>query len=182
MSIQTLIHHYGYAAVFVGALAEGESVLLAAGFAAHRAWLQLPLVMLVAFVAGTIGDQMCYFAGRRYGERLFARYPALARQAERVAPLLRRHPNMAVLGLRFLYGLRIAGPIALGALRLSVWRFVVLNMLGAAIWAALFATLGYQFGTALQWVFDDLRKFEELALVGLLLAGICWTLWRRQRR
>ena len=182
MTLSTLIHQYGYAAVFVGALAEGESVLLAAGFAAHRAWLQLPLVMLVAFVAGTIGDQLFFFAGRRYGERLFKRFPTLARQAERVAPLLHRHPNVAVLSLRFLYGLRIAGPIALGALGLSAWRFIALNMLGAAIWAALFATLGYQFGNALQWVFDDLRRFEEIALLGLLLAGIGWTLWRRQRR
>jgi len=58
MSISSLIEHYGYAAVFAGSFAEGESVLLAAGFAAHRGLLELPLVMLAAFVAGTLGDQL----------------------------------------------------------------------------------------------------------------------------
>lgn len=182
MSISSLVEHYGYAAVFVGALAEGESVLLAAGFAAHRGLLELPLVMLAAFVAGTIGDQVFYFAGRVFGARLFARFPKLARQAQRVEPMLQRHPNLAVLSVRFLYGLRIAGPIALGALGVPPLRFVLLNLLGAAIWAVLIATLGFQFGTALQWVFDDLRVVEETVLVLILVAGIGWTLYRMRKR
>lgn len=182
MSISSLVEQYGYVAVFVGALAEGESVLLAAGFAAHRGLLELPLVMLAAFVAGTLGDQLFYLGGWLFGERLLARFPALERQARRLQPMLQRHPNLAVLSVRFLYGLRIAGPIALGALGVPPLRFVLLNLLGAAIWAALIATLGYQFGTALQWIFDDLRAFEEAALLGILVAGIGWTIYRSRKR
>ena len=174
---------YGYAFVFVGALAEGESVLLVAGFAAHRGLLKLPEVMALAFVAGTLGDQICFYLGRRHGPALLARFPSLA-DARRApaADAASGIPNAAILSVRFLYGLRTAGPIALGTLGVSRWRFALLNMLSAALWAVAFSLLGYQFGNALQWLLDDLRSVEEGVLAALLAAALVWAVWRRLRR
>jgi hypothetical protein len=39
MAIATLIQNYGYVAVFLGTLLESETVLVLAGFAAHRGYL-----------------------------------------------------------------------------------------------------------------------------------------------
>ena len=99
----------------------------------------------------------------------------------RVEPMLARHPNAMILSLRFLYGLRTAGPIALGALGVSRWRFALLNLVSAALWASLIAQLGYQFGHALQWLMPELREVEEAALLMVLAAALAWTLWRRRR-
>ncbi len=181
MSVSALVAQYGYAFVFAGALAEGESVLLAAGFAAHRGMLELHTVMAVAFAAATLGDQLFFHLGRRHGPKLLARFPALQAQMQRVQPMLERHPNAAILSVRFLYGLRTAGPIALGALGVSLWRFALLNLLGAALWAAAFSLLGWQFGHALDRLLPHLRAVEESVLVALLCAALVWTLWRRQR-
>lgn len=181
MEIGALVAQYGYAFVFLGALAEGESVLLAAGFAAHRGMLKLPEVMAVAFVAATLGDQLCFYLGRRHGPRLLARFPKLRAQVKRVEPMLQRHPNAAILSLRFLYGLRTAGPLALGTLGVSRWRFALLNLLSAALWALAFSLLGYQFGHALDRLMPQLREVEEAVLMALLCAGLAWTLWRRRR-
>jgi membrane protein DedA with SNARE-associated domain len=182
MDIGAWVAQYGYAFVFVGAMAEGESVLLLAGFAAHRGLLMLPEVVAVAFVASTLGDQLCFYLGRRHGQALLARFPSLAVHIERLQPMLQRHPNAAVLSVRFLYGLRTAGPIALGALGVSRWRFALLNMLSAAVWAVAFCLLGYQFGNALHWLLDDLRSVEEAVLAASLAAAVVWALWRRLRR
>ena len=181
MSVSALVAQYGYAFVFVGALAEGESVLLAAGFAAHRGMLKLPEVMLVAFVASTFGDQLCFHLGRRHGARLLARFPSLQAPLQRVQPMLARHPNAAILSLRFLYGLRTAGPIVVGALGVSRWRFAALNLASAALWSLAFCLLGYQFGQAMQWLLKDLRAVEEAVLVAMLCAALAWTLWRHWR-
>lgn len=181
MSVTALVAQYGYAFVFAGALAEGESVLIAAGFAAHRGMLQLHLVVAVALVAGTLGDQVCFYLGRHQGRRLLARWPTLRAQMQRVQPMLARHPNGAIVSLRFLYGLRIAGPIALGALGVSPLRFALLNLLSAALWALLFCLLGYQFGNVLQRLLPRLHAVEETALVAVLIAALGWTLWRRHR-
>jgi membrane protein DedA with SNARE-associated domain len=44
--------------VFLGTLLEAETILLSAGFAANRGLLQWPLVVAVAFVGATLGDQI----------------------------------------------------------------------------------------------------------------------------
>ena len=181
LSVSALVAQYGYWMVVVGALAEGESVLLAAGFAAHRGLLQLPWVIALAFIASSLGDQFCFYLGRRHGPRLLARFPSLQTKVERVRPLLQRYPSAAILSVRFLYGLRTAGPIALGALGVPRWKFVLLNLASAAIWATGFALLGYQFGNALQWWLKDLRAVEEGVLVVLLLAAVAVPLWWRLR-
>jgi membrane protein DedA with SNARE-associated domain len=181
MDIGALLTQYGYAFVFVGALAEGESVLLLAGFAAHRGLLKLPDLMAVAFVAATLGDQFCFYLGRRHGPKLLARFPSLARRVERLQPMLQRHPDAAVLSLRFLYGLRTAGPIALGMLGVPRWRFALLNLLSAAVWSVAFCLLGYQFGNALHWLLDDLQSVEETVLAALFFAAAAWAIWRRLR-
>jgi membrane protein DedA with SNARE-associated domain len=182
MDIGALVAQYGYALVFLGALAEGESVLMVAGFMAHRGLLKLPQVMALAFSAGALGDQICFYLGRRHGPMLLARFPGLAQRVERLQPMLHRHPNAAILSVRFLYGLRTAGPIALGALGVSRGRFALLNMLSAALWAVAFCLVGYQFGNALQWLLDDLRSVEEAVLAVLGVAALAWAVWRRWRR
>jgi membrane protein DedA with SNARE-associated domain len=185
MNLTSLIAEYGYWAVFVGCFLEGETVLLLAGFAAHRGMLQFEQVAVVAFVASTLGDQMFFWLGRRHGDKLLRRFPRLGLQIPRVQTLLDRHHVALILSIRFLYGLRVAGPIAIGALRVSPLRFAWLNLIGAAIWAVLITTLGYQFGNALQWVFDDMHRIEETVLVLILLAGFghfAWKYWRSRKR
>ena len=48
--IAAFIGTYGYFAVFLGTLLEGETILIIAGFLAHQGHFHLPLVILVAFI------------------------------------------------------------------------------------------------------------------------------------
>lgn len=51
MDFGSLIAQYGYAALLAGVFIEGETVLLLAGYAAHRGYLQLDAVVAVAWLA-----------------------------------------------------------------------------------------------------------------------------------
>lgn len=64
MDLAALIGTYGYWAVALGCLLEGETVLLLAGFAAHRGYLQWPVVVAVAAAAGFAGDMAFFLLGR----------------------------------------------------------------------------------------------------------------------
>ena len=86
---------------------------------------------------------------------------------------------MFILGVRFLYGLRIAGPVILGSSKVPVLRFAVLNAIGAAVWAALIAGAGYLFGASIDTMLADLKTVEELVLVGILVVGAAVWIWRR---
>lgn len=182
MNLSALITEYGYWTIFIGCFLEGETVLLLAGFAVHRGMLQFEQVVAVAFIASTMGDQIFFWLGRRHGDALLLRFPRLGRQLPRVQALLQRHHVTLILSIRFLYGLRVAGPIAIGALRVAPFRFAWINIVGALIWALLITTLGYEFGNALQWVFNDLHRIEEAVFALLALAGLGHTVWRYWRR
>ena len=134
---------HGLLAVGLGAFLEGESVLLIAGAAASRGHLWLPAVVAVAALASFVGDQFYFSLGRKYGKTLLARFPALAPRAARVDALLARWHLPLILSIRFLYGLRVAGPFAVGMSSVPWSRFLALNLAGAWLWAWLVAAAGY---------------------------------------
>jgi membrane protein DedA with SNARE-associated domain len=166
-----LLQRFGYLAVFLASLLEGETVMLMAGFAAHQGYLQLPLVIVVAFAGGLLGDQCLFALGRWRGPRLLARFPQLQGPADKASRLLERHETSIVFGIRFMYGLRTAGPIAIGMSNVPVPRFVLLNTLGAAVWATLFSLIGYAFGHAAERVLGTVREYEKDALIALAVLG-----------
>ena len=185
MSAAEWITHYGYLAVLVGAFLEGESILVLAGFAAHQGYLDLRAVLLIAFVAGTLGDQVFFWIGRAWGPPLLQRFEPLALAGARVAPLLQRHDALLIFGIRFMYGLRVAGPVAMGALSVVPRRFAVFNILGAAVWAPLIGGSGYLFGHTLQALLGDIERYEGAILVaivgGAVLVGLAHHWWRSRK-
>ena len=111
------------------------------------------------------------------------RWPALALQTERVQRLLARYHEIMIIGLRFAYGLRIAGPVLMGTTPLPAWRFAVFNALGALLWAALIGGLGWVFGDVAEAMFAHIRHVEGWLLLGLASAGaVFWWLRRRWSR
>jgi len=164
-----LIDSYGYFAVFIGSFLEGETILALAGLAANRGYMDFWTVVAVAFVAGFAGDQFFFFLGRLRGRQILARVPHWRERVERFDALLARWHAPLIVCVRFMYGFRIMGPIILGMGRVSTWKFFVYNMIGAAIWAPLIAGLGYLFGSTLEAVLHDLKRFELWAAIALLL-------------
>ena len=173
----------GYLALFVGALLEGETVVFLAGLAAHHGYLSFPAVVAVAVAGGFLSDQILFFVGRRYGNRVFARFPGLASRVPRVQALLRRWDVVAVLLVRFLYGLRMAAPLVIGSSGIAPWRLVLFDFIGALLWACVVASLGYFAGQAVQQLVGRLDASVVLILLALaLVAGIAWSAIRAWRR
>lgn len=179
MDIAALISEYGYLALFAGSLLEGETVLILAGLAAHQGYLQLQWVMLVAMTGGFIGDQFYFWLGRRHGAWVLSRYPGLVPVFERANVLIARYHEVLIVGVRFLYGLRTVGPMALGMSVVQAWRFALFNALGAVIWAVAIGGAGYLFGNALELLMQDFKKLEQTVLVVILFAAFALWGWRR---
>lgn len=181
MPLADLVREYGYFAVFLGTFLEGETILVMAGFAAHRGYLQLPWVVAVAALGGTLGDQLYFYLGWRYGRRILARMPQLRRRVARVKALLWRYHLPLILSIRFMYGLRTVGPFAFGVSRLGRARFFILNLAGALLWAPLVGGAGYLFGSVLALFLADLRHYEETLLALMAVVGAAFWLLRRQK-
>ncbi|EAU9433421.1 DedA family protein [Salmonella enterica] len=183
MDINTLITHYGYAALVIGSMAEGETVTLLGGVAAHQELLKFPLVAAAVALGGMMGDQLLYLLGRCYGGKILRRFPRYHTKIRRAQKMIQRHPYLFVIGTRFMYGFRVVGPLLIGASRLPPKIFLPLNIVGALIWALLFTTLGYLGGEVIApWLHDldqHLRHGVWLILAIVLVVGVRWWLKRR---
>ena len=73
------VSQYGYWAVAVGCLLEGETVMVLAGLAARRGLLGLPLVMAVGAFIGAFSDVLLFSLGRWRGKLVLARWPKVLR-------------------------------------------------------------------------------------------------------
>jgi membrane protein DedA with SNARE-associated domain len=172
---------WGYVVVLLWTFVEGETVLLMAGYAAQRGWLRLDLVIAAAFAGSLAGDQLLFLAGRRWGRRILASRPRWRGRVDRVHALLERRRDLFIAGFRFLYGLRTVSPLVLGTGTVPGARFLVLNALGAALWAVSFGLAGYLFGSGMEALLRDARRFEILGLAVLGAAGIAAWILRRVR-
>jgi len=182
-TLERLISQYGYFAVFGGTLLEGETVVVLGGFAAHQGYLWLPLVMLMAFLGSFLCDQALFLAGKRWGRRAIERRPAWRSRAARAERLLLRWQNPFIVGFRFIYGMRTISPLVIGASAVTWRRFLALNAVGAAVWAAGISTLGYLFGKAVAAALGRYERYVLYAVAGaIVLAVVVWFVLRRVRK
>jgi membrane protein DedA with SNARE-associated domain len=174
MDINSLIEHYGYAALIAGSMAEGETITLLGGVIAHQGLLKFPLVVLSVALGGMIGDQLLYLVGRRFGGSLLGRFKKHKKKIDKAQRLINRHPYLFVIGTRFMYGFRVIGPILIGASRLPPKIFLPLNIIGALIWATLFTSLGYVGGEVIgPW----LHNLDQHIRHWVWLLGVVALVW-----
>lgn len=186
MSLEALIEHYGYLALVVGTLFEGETILVLGGFLAHRGYLELPWVILAALAGSLSGDQLLFFLGRRHSSYVLSRFPSLHARIETAVLRLRRYQTLLILAFRFLYGFRTVTPFVIGMSPVPTMKFAILNAVSAMLWASVIGTAGYLFGNALEALLGDIRRYEVEMMAGILVVGAAiWLihfLRRRMRR
>ena len=182
--LEYFIRTYGYWALLAGTFLEGETILMLGGLSAKLGYLDLSLVMVVAFIGSFSGDQFYFIIGRLKGAQLLAQHPKWHGRVERVHCYRERYHDFIMLGFRFVYGIRIMTPFVLAMnLKIKTSRFVVLNAIGAALWSIIVAGGGYLFGHALELVLNDIKHYEVSIMIGAFAIGLgIWLLHRYRSR
>jgi membrane protein DedA with SNARE-associated domain len=183
--MESYIEHYGYLAVLIGTFLEGETIVVLAGFAAHRAYLSLPLVICAAFTGTLFGDQLFYYIGRKHSQKVLDWRPSWKPRVEKTKQLVQKHQVLIIIGFRFLYGLRTVTPFTLGITGVPRRIFIPLNVLGALIWSVVVGCAGYLFGRTLESLFGRMKHLELWIMLGIILAGVAiWAIrhWRARRK
>jgi membrane protein DedA with SNARE-associated domain len=183
MTLDQVVQIYGYPALLIGTILEGETILVVAGFLAHRGYMQLPWVIFVAFAGSFLGDQSWFQIGRAKGVGFIEARPNWRPGVSRVRQLLERHRLLILVGFRFLYGLRNVTPFVVGATGFPIRQFILLNSLGAAIWSVTVASLGYFFGRGVEAVLEDIKNYELILVAAIAVGGAgLWLAFHLRRR
>ncbi|MDB5713207.1 MAG: DedA family protein [Sphingomonadales bacterium] len=149
-----LIRVYGGLAVFAGAALEGEAAVTAGGYLAHRGMISPYLAAACAFAGSVAADQFVFFIARFHRDNRFIERARQRPAFSRAIKFIEHRPILFCTVFRFIYGMRTAGPIAIGVSRVPTFKFVVLNLISAALWAAIFTFIGYRFGKAFEAIVD----------------------------
>ncbi|MDZ7759825.1 MAG: DedA family protein [Desulfovermiculus sp.] len=170
MVFEELINQFGYAALSLGTILEGEAALIIGGILAKQGYLTLTWVMAVACVTTLACDQFFFFLGRTQGVKALNKWPHLKYKTHRITQLVKRHHLWMAVFFRFVYGLRSITPLTIGLCRIPPGRFLVLNIIGIMLWVLTLSWLGYIFGHTLQEIMNSFHHWE--IWVGSFLAGI----------
>jgi membrane protein DedA with SNARE-associated domain len=153
MTLETLVQHYGLAALLLGAAIEGEAVVVAGGLLARQGLFTLPGAIAAAAVGSFIADQCSFVLGRRHRDRVWVKRLQAEPSFSRALQLLERHPRGFIFAFRFIYGVRTISPLAIGTTRVPARTFFAVNVIAALVWSMTFVTIGYLFGHGFEaWI------------------------------
>jgi len=179
MSLETIVIQFGYPALIIGLLFEGETMLVLGAFMAHRGYLDLRLVILIGGIVPFASDQFFFWMGRMKGSQFLEARPAWQPHVEKAKSLFGWNTTLLFLGVRFMYGLRTVLPFVIGTARFDPKKFVILNLIGTFLWALTFSLAGHLVGRLMTDVFEDVREHELAIALGIILIGIGIWFYRR---
>ena len=193
--------HRDWAALLVGVLAFGESLVLVGLFIPATPMMILvggligsgvlpPIPVLVCAIVGAIlGDIVSYVLGGLAGPRVVYKWP-LNRHRHGVAwtrLFFRRYGFSAVFFGRFLGPIRCTVPLVAGMMAMDQRRFQVANVFSALAWAPIMFAPGWFIGHRVRELeeISEPALFAFMALIGAVMVVsliITARLFRRQPR
>ncbi|HEU5033823.1 MAG TPA: DedA family protein [Mycobacteriales bacterium] len=190
--LQGPLQHYGYLAVAgflffedFGVPLPGETMLIAASLYAGTGHLNVWLVALIGFGAAVLGDNVGFaighFGGRELVER-FGKYVFLTpKRIDHAEDFFNRHGGKVVTVARFIEGLRQLNGIIAGTVGMPWRRFLVFNVIGAALWVGVWTSLGYLAGNHVEAI-SHYFTYVAGGVAALVVIAIVIRFLRRRRR
>jgi membrane protein DedA with SNARE-associated domain len=170
--LKDFVSRWGYLAVFLGSLIEGESIILPAGYFASQGYLSLFKIILIAFFGTVIADQLLFVFGKLWGQRFIDAFPKIKPASQKAFKFLSKYRLGFMLSFRFIYGIRIISPVVIGASSVPFRYFSLVNVIAAAVWAVVSCLVGYLFGEFLMHYLSPLQRFFVLGSVGFVFFSI----------
>lgn len=126
----------------------GDSLLFATGALAATTVLDVRILFVLLTVAAIVGDAVNYWAGARFGTKLFdGRIPYLKpAHLDRTHDFYEKYGGKAIIIARFVPIVRTVAPFVAGCGRMTYSRFAFYNVVGAFVWIGSMLFAGYLFG------------------------------------
>lgn len=160
-------------ALFLGIIIPGITILVFAGFMGFQGNAEIYLLLTVGFTGTFMGDQINFWFGRLGIERLqFVRN--VFDDNPKVHTFIYDRPNWLYVFFHFPLYLRTIFPLILGAMRYPFYKWIVIDLIGAALFSSTFIYLGF----LLAGVFTSLEEVTQIGnyiVFGFSALFLYWT-------
>ena len=180
MHFAQFLQTYGYLAIAIGALFEGEFSMIAGGALAAAGMLHFWGVVEAGLTGVVVGDLSCFLVGRYMGHRAGGWFPHLFARLQRAFALMGDYEEKLVVYFQFFPAGSTATPMAFGMTRIPLVKFLGLDVAGGVVWSILFGGFGLLAGRATVSAAHSfalwLAAGVGLAVVTCLVLRFCRTL------
>lgn len=170
--------------LLVGLIVPGDLIVLLA--ASGGSSVPRAVVLVVAVAAGSVaGEMLGYGIGHRWGGKVRAsRVGQLLGEDrwDRAGHVLGQRGGRAVFGARYIAAVHAVLPVAAGALRMPLRKFLGWSTAGAVTWAILYVSVGAAAGTSFRKAGEHLAGATLAVVVALGAAAALLWLRNRHRR
>jgi membrane protein DedA with SNARE-associated domain/membrane-associated phospholipid phosphatase len=171
---------FGEALLIIGLFVPSTVALLGAGALVGLGKLGFWEVFLCTAIGAILGDQVSYWVGRLYGERLkvmwpLRNYPALVARGE---DFMRSHGGKSIALGRFVPGVKAVVPGIAGMLGMGQARFAAVNFSSGLVWALAHVIPGILIGQGLALAGELSGRLVVVLLVLLALLAVAGWLIR----
>ncbi|MGN6585663.1 MAG: DedA family protein [Rhizobiaceae bacterium] len=167
--IQHYVAAYGSLAVFIviylesmGAPLPGETLVVATSALAASGTINLTVALIAIFCGAVLGDSTGYAIGHYGGSRLLRRFGSYVKltpeRLDRLEGMFKRRGVYIVVTARFVVVLRQLNGLVSGAVHMPWWRFLIANVVGAALWTAAWGLGPYVIGKAAKPVIQHIKS------------------------
>jgi membrane protein DedA with SNARE-associated domain/membrane-associated phospholipid phosphatase len=171
---------FGEALLIIGLVVPSTVILVGAGTMVGTGHLDFWPVFLATAVGAIAGDQVSYWAGRWYGDKLrdmwpLNRHPQLLLRGEEY---VRQHGGKSIAIGRFVPGVKAVVPGIVGMLGMSQLFFITVNFASGLVWTAAHVFPGILIGQGLAFAGELSERLVIVLLVLLLVLAVCGWLIR----
>ncbi len=164
MDTQSLLESFGYLVIFVSIFIESGlllglflplpsfSLLFTAGVFAASDKMSLAIIMTVGTIAAIIGYVAGYYTGANYGRKLFYETTTTKyftrKQGLAVERFMKKWGYVTLIIGRFLPAVHNLAPLLSGVSKSPLLPFMIMNVIGGALWVVVSTLLGFYIGQA----------------------------------
>lgn len=174
----------GWAYLTLGAssIVTEELAPLLGGFAAEEGHLGFARAVLACGLGVWLATAALYALGRWRAAWVRLKLRKSAPVVRKLLRAMRWSPWRTTFLARFVFGGRIAIPLACGAAHVPIWIFLTGTAIASFVWSVIFTSLGWFFGESAVVVIGHVRRYEDLLALLLVALGIGAALWLRRRQ
>lgn len=164
----------GEALLIIGLFVPSTAVLVGAGILVGTGNLSFWPVIIVTAVGCIVGDQISYWAGRFFGERLktmwpLSLYPQLVVKGE---DFVRQHGGKSIAIGRFVPGVKSVVPGIVGMFGMNQLFFIFVNVSSGIVWAFAHVVPGVLIGQGLAFAGELSGRLLVVLLVLLVVLSL----------
>ncbi len=171
---------FGEALLVIGLFVPSTAVLIGAGTLVGAGKLEFWPVIIATILGCVLGDQVSYWAGRVYGDKLktfwpLSNYPHLMAKGE---TFFKANGGKSIALGRFVPGVKAVVPGIAGMFGMNQWYFLAINISSGIVWGFAHVLPGVLLGQALSLAGELSGRLLFVLLVLLIILGVAGWLIR----